>query len=86
MNFSRTSHAKTIPAISRSLIVIVPEGFDAELNLLCICVGHGNLHTQYSDSICDCGIQTPPTPDFEESTYPMCSGFLATNCKTDVGV
>ena len=42
---SRTSQVSSSPAISRSLIVIVPLGLESEMNNCCMSSGHSRRHT-----------------------------------------
>ena len=68
--FSRTSHASSIPAVSRSLMEIVPLGLSAETRFCCISFGHCSRHTVgWMDDVP--GVQTPPTAVPDESTNPM---------------
>jgi hypothetical protein len=81
---SSTSHVSSSPAISKSLMVMVPVGLDCEMRLSCMSWGHSRRQTC---GVMECvpGSQTPPTPVFDASTYDMYRGFPGFNSRTDVG-
>ena len=64
---SKTSHARSTPAISRSELVIVPFGFEKETMLFVMSAGHCIRHT-YGLIMFVPLIHTPPTPDPAAST------------------
>ena len=64
---SKTSHAKSSPASSRSLMVIVPFGFSCDTRFLDISCGHLHLHTIGCGRCLVPSIHTPPTPFLEAS-------------------
>ena len=68
--FSRTSQANSIPAVSMSLIDIVPCGFVFDTKFAWISAGHCTRHTV--GWIFDVpGVHTPPTPVPDASTKPI---------------
>ena len=81
---SNTSHANSLPAISRPLISKSPEDFFCVMSRFRIESGHSILHTVGSRASFP-GNQPPPTPSPEASTHPRNSGSPMTNSFAVVG-
>ena len=66
--YSNTIHPITIPASSRSLIVMVPFLFVDVTRLCLMSSGHSYCHTQYCIGSSP-GVITPPAPSAHASVY-----------------
>ena len=82
--FSRTSQARSSPAISRSEFDIDPFLLTL-LILFCMSCGHFKRHT-VGWSCVDPPNQTPPAPVLHASTYPMKCGSPGFSSRTEVGL
>ncbi len=81
---SITSHRRSIPAISRSELVMLPVGFANDFMSALISGGHSQRNT-VGTHVESSPTTTPPTPWLEASTMPTKSGHPETSSLHRVG-
>jgi len=82
---SSTSQCRSMPAISRSLMVMTPSGLSLDLKFEIMSVGSCNLHT-VGVMLCTPSSQTPPIPVLHASTKPIKAGCCVDSSRMCVGL
>ena len=81
----RTMKFMTMPASSRSLILMSPFGLSSVTSLACMSFGHSSFHTTYGQLSVP-GDHIPPAPNLQASLNPMKFGKSVTSWSTEHGL